>query len=258
MAVYPPSPRERSSALTSLTLATALGCFPSEDLASYTGSPEVSASTGSASPSPQPAGDASLAPSVAGQSETGAGSGEGSGPQDRADLIDPGASDNASSTVDGPLESAFEMDASSPEAPTPDAATLRACDARNGVLGAANDSCYRFFDGPSTWDAAEDACADIGATLVQIEDRDEEAFLEQGMVVDSWIGAASPPGTPANVFVWPDGTVLGPTAHDNWEPGEPDNQPNQLCVAKQALAPAYAWHDQTCSLGKGYICEWSL
>ncbi|KAL9963778.1 hypothetical protein ACROYT_G027318 [Oculina patagonica] len=110
-------------------------------------------------------------------------------------------------------------------------------------------SCYILFTDKKDWNNAKAFCNANGAQLVKIESADENDFVNQEFLPDSyWIGL-----TDAEIegdWKWSDGSIL--TAYTNWMSEEPNNYNNQDCVA---IANDGEWHDAECTKVREYICE---
>ncbi|XP_071126788.1 uncharacterized protein [Mytilus edulis] len=113
-------------------------------------------------------------------------------------------------------------------------------------------SCYLFMDQTRSFARANQACKARGATLVQIDDRFEQAFLSSSLNSKSgmyWTDATNlvSPGTFKNFDN--NKEVL----YTNWAPNRPGNA--RSCVAMQTKTPAGLWIDTSCTVLSGAVCE---
>nr|XP_034960698.1 C-type lectin domain family 4 member G-like isoform X2 [Zootoca vivipara] len=116
-------------------------------------------------------------------------------------------------------------------------------------------SCYSFqVKVAAPWSHAKKSCEDEGASLVIINDADEQRFLGLNLKQKSyWIGLHDI--ETENKFVWADGSTA---TYTKWGVGEPNNQGHgEDCVE---MTPRGWWNDIPCGNDKeGWICEktWS-
>ncbi len=106
---------------------------------------------------------------------------------------------------------------------------------------------YRVVAEAASWTDARDACADDEATLVVIDDADEndDVLTLRG---DVWIGLAD--REDEGRFRWVTGD---PVAFTNWDSGEPNNFFNEDCV--ELRSGNGRWNDEDCGAARSYVCE---
>ncbi|XP_072017046.1 uncharacterized protein [Amphiura filiformis] len=133
-----------------------------------------------------------------------------------------------------------------------------------------NRHCYilRDYDERLIREEAREACLQMDADLVIIEDGAETAFLSSllpnSTTAAYWIGLMSN-ATNRNEFTWLDGTVVRngdgiDVGYTNWQPGEPGFRPNEYCaeITTENYIGGYvrgAWNDAPCNINLAYICE---
>jgi hypothetical protein len=119
----------------------------------------------------------------------------------------------------------------------------------DGVLDAAQSSCYRVATVRATWQVARVDCSEWSGALVKVESTEEDQLLAQLVSEDIWLGASDT--AVADAFVWTDGSPLG---FANWGPGQPDGFPGQDCIQKRSTE-GRQWFDQPCDDPWLYVCE---
>ncbi|XP_070539201.1 perlucin-like protein [Ptychodera flava] len=115
------------------------------------------------------------------------------------------------------------------------------------------ESCYYVYDYPLyTFDDAERVCNGMGASLVIINDADENLFLKAFTRHQRhiWIGVTDV--EVEGVWVWVDGS---PLTYSNWMPGEPNNAGKREHCAHLYSNQHGKWNDYPCSTRFGFICE---
>ncbi len=120
-------------------------------------------------------------------------------------------------------------------------ATATGCD-----LVAAGASAYLVCaTAKATWADASAACEARGASLLAIDDADENAALLALGLADAWIGFtdAAKEGT----FAWSSGAT---SSYTNWAATQPDGSGD--CAVFLADG---TWDDDACSQKRGYVCE---
>ncbi|XP_072016526.1 adhesion G-protein coupled receptor G6-like [Amphiura filiformis] len=133
-----------------------------------------------------------------------------------------------------------------------------------------NGHCYILQDSELVIEEAREACLQMGADLVIIEDAEENAFLSsllpESTLAAYWIGLMAS-ATNGNGFTWLDGTVVRngdgiDVGYTNWQPGEPIYHSADNCaeITTENYGRGYvrgAWNDEPCDIGltHGYICE---
>ena len=119
----------------------------------------------------------------------------------------------------------------------------------DGVLDAAQSSCYLVATVRATWQVARAGCATWGGSLVKVETAAEDQLMAQLVSEDMWLGASDT--ALENVFVWTDGS---PILFGNWGPSQPDRFPGPDCVQKRSTE-GRQWFDQPCDNQWLYVCE---
>ena len=119
----------------------------------------------------------------------------------------------------------------------------------DGVLDAAQASCYLVATVPATWQVARADCTVWGGALVKVESPEEDQLVGQLVTQDLWLGASDTAFE--NAFVWTDGS---PIVFGNWGPAQPDRFPGPDCVQKRSTE-GRQWFDQPCDNNWLYVCE---
>lgn len=165
-----------------------------------------------------------------------------------------------------------------PDDPTPDAgsasdAAVRAADAGPGpdaqpcldgddqVVDEISGHCYFFVNEEVTWDAAVQACGDLGAHLAAITTAEENTLvlgIGPAIVEDVWLGAddRSIEGT----FQW---ITNEPMPFDGFRSGEPNNGGVDSVNGEDCMVMEVdrggTWDDRNCDVDIGqvhpYFCE---
>ncbi|TDH07346.1 hypothetical protein EPR50_G00105060 [Perca flavescens] len=116
------------------------------------------------------------------------------------------------------------------------------------------DSCYIVSTVKTNWTSSREACFAVGADLVVINSRGEQAFvnglLESGQNV--WIGLTD--RLKEGTWMWVDGTPVTTTI---WADDQPNSyNGNQDCgESVQRSSGVGDWNDEGCSAVQGFICE---
>ncbi|XP_072016531.1 uncharacterized protein [Amphiura filiformis] len=130
-----------------------------------------------------------------------------------------------------------------------------------------NQHCYILRDDTMVRQEAREACLQMDADLVVIDDGEENEFvttlLPRFARTAYWIGLGSSTNMP-DEYIWVDGTVArnadeNNIAFTNWQPREPSSS-NENCVliTTEGYWVQYSrggWNDEDCEMGFGYICE---
>uniref|UniRef100_A0AAY5K244 C-type lectin domain-containing protein n=1 Tax=Esox lucius TaxID=8010 RepID=A0AAY5K244_ESOLU len=107
----------------------------------------------------------------------------------------------------------------------------------------------------NTWEYANQDCLNRGATLVIINNQEEQKFLIT-LNINTWIGLSDieTEGT----WRWVDGTPLT-TAY--WGPPQPDNgggthgEEDSAEIVNWYNDPVQKWNDVSCTTKLNWICE---
>ena len=116
-----------------------------------------------------------------------------------------------------------------------------------------DNSCYKVMTGfrytqKLSWKNARAVCLGFGGDLVSIKNEEEIKFLSSEYDF-LWIGLND--RSKEGQYVWSDGSPFNSSVFNNWNDGEPNNQGNEDCVEIKSGK----WNDESCSLGRFYICE---
>jgi hypothetical protein len=132
---------------------------------------------------------------------------------------------------------------------TPPSVPSAAAQCADGVLGAAQSSCYLVATVRATWQVARGDCTTWGGALVKVESTEEDQLMGQLLTEDMWLGASDT--ALENAFVWTDGS---PIVFGNWGPAQPDRFPGPDCIQKRGTE-GRQWFDQPCDNQWLYVCE---
>ncbi|XP_053350770.1 galactose-specific lectin nattectin-like [Clarias gariepinus] len=118
--------------------------------------------------------------------------------------------------------------------------------------------CFKYHAMKMDWLSAEKHCLNLGAHLISIHSEEEYWHAK------SFIHAQDPRGNPTwiglsrseKVFYWSwsDATHITFT---KWNPGEPSNVPNELCVHMNwpsPITPDMDWNDISCNNRYAFVC----
>jgi hypothetical protein len=119
----------------------------------------------------------------------------------------------------------------------------------DGVLDAAQTTCYLVGAVPTNWQAARASCEQWQGALVKIDSPAEDKLVGELVTLGTWLGASDT--LTENVFVWTDGS---PITFGNWGPAQPDAFPGPDCIEKRTTVGG-AWYDQPCFNERLYVCE---
>ena len=115
------------------------------------------------------------------------------------------------------------------------------------------NSSYKLFDEPKTWDEAKEYCESIGGHLVTITSKEEQAFLIDTFFSNSnkyyWIGGLR---NDNNLWEWVTGES---TSYTCWNIGEPNNQGGVEDRININYSSSKGWNDATKNDKIGFICE---
>uniref|UniRef100_A0A671UWK1 C-type lectin domain-containing protein n=1 Tax=Sparus aurata TaxID=8175 RepID=A0A671UWK1_SPAAU len=114
--------------------------------------------------------------------------------------------------------------------------------------------CYFVSTWKKNWTLSRQECIDMGADLVVIDSRDEQAFVK-GMLKsgqNAWIGLTD--SLTEGTWMWVDGT---PVTTTYWQPGQPNSfNGNQDCgEILHRSAGVGEWNDDGCFAEQYWICE---
>ncbi|XP_077993991.1 macrophage mannose receptor 1-like [Glandiceps talaboti] len=127
-----------------------------------------------------------------------------------------------------------------------------ACDEGN-MWEAVNDKCLKYYSSAKSWQEAEAFCAQVGGTLVMIEDAVEQDYVT-GRSGDGhvWIGL-SDINNEVGDYRWTNNRQA--LSYNNWKSGEPDNSHvSGNCVEVRSNNNGQ-WSTQTCSSENAFICS---
>ncbi len=140
-------------------------------------------------------------------------------------------------------------------------ADARPCAGGNLAEAGPNNTCFVFFNTPSTWAAAKAACIAFNSHLAILDSAAADLVAESMLTVDAFIGAtdAAVEGT----FLWVDSS---PLTYTNWHTGEPNNGNGNYqedCVVVAGARVGKQWDDRPCGPEPGttagmypYLCEY--
>ncbi|XP_078318954.1 uncharacterized protein LOC111119491 [Crassostrea virginica] len=114
-----------------------------------------------------------------------------------------------------------------------------------------NGKCYQLFAMKASWWDALAYCQAHSATLVNIQNSNENSFIH-GLLhagEDTWIGGFD--GPEEGEWEWVGGDF--PWNYTNWQLGEPNNRNNADC--NSMFASSGQWHDNICHKQLQFVCE---
>ena len=161
---------------------------------------------------------------------------------------DSGTSDGP--VIDGPVD-----------APPVVGVDARACAGGDARATDPSGTCFVYFTGPMTWNAAQAACVAFGAQLAIIKSAQTNQVVTSLLGdADAFIGATD--RVTEGSFVWLDGTSLA--GYANWRAGEPNNANGSFeedCAIIEGELGG-TWDDRPCEpppTGAGayaYVCQY--
>jgi hypothetical protein len=108
---------------------------------------------------------------------------------------------------------------------------------------------YVFSTVTKNWVDAQRSCAEMGMSLMTINDSVEDQWLRAQQPSGSvWIGYND--RITEGVWGWADGSA---SAYKNWVPGEPNNVNNEDCATTHGSQ--FGWNDVPCTAGYRFVCE---
>ena len=116
-------------------------------------------------------------------------------------------------------------------------------------------SCYKFFSGRTSWNAAKSACEALGAKLVVLNSQAENQAVGEKITrgQGTYIGLYRNPRDKSR-WLWVDQSRL---TYNHWDSGEPnDVGGSEDCVHMRSNSRRYKWNDLPCNIAyAGYVCE---
>ncbi|KAL4219629.1 hypothetical protein ACF0H5_022201 [Mactra antiquata] len=117
------------------------------------------------------------------------------------------------------------------------------------------DECYHFSYDQKSWSDAVEMCLLLGGGLVEIDDEDEQTFLQKKTADIGrmyWIGLNDIDNEGQWTWNYTD-SALNETSYTNWRPKNPDNFTSlDDCTL---MFPSGQWVDIVCTFVSYYICE---
>lgn len=116
------------------------------------------------------------------------------------------------------------------------------------------DSCYLLRQVDASKGMADDICNGQDATLVSIENPEENEFLsewlQQSGISGVWLSATF------SDFIWniSDSKQI-PFTFTDWDTAQPDNMGKENCVELRHRNGTVKWNDRRCEVLRSYICE---
>ena len=112
--------------------------------------------------------------------------------------------------------------------------------------------CYKLYEDPLTWDAADRKCKEEGARLTSIHDEEENEFIST-MGITVWIGGNDK--NQEGIWSWSNGSVWNFT---NWGKSEPNSGGNidkdEDCLQLHGNSEG-KWNDADCTDAQGFVCQ---
>lgn len=218
--------RRLGAALVSCACAAA-ACLPVADLSSYSeGAPAVvDATNGGASPGARAAERDS--------------DGDAAAPRESGESVAP-LGEVPLSAPRGPAGSLSDAGVSSAEVP---------CDSA-GEIASLTGACYLLSGEVATWGEAGERCRLWGGALASPDSPEEDAFVAEQVVADTWIGLND--RAVEGVWVW---DANGEEADwDRWAAAQPDDfGGNEDCV--EWRVDGGGWNDRPCDDLRAFLCE---
>jgi hypothetical protein len=146
-------------------------------------------------------------------------------------------------------------------------ATAPCVEGDDRIQDEATGTCYMYFQAVMTWDAAESACAALGAHLVYSNSLAENALFSAIApatlgLQDIWVGGTDVPTE--GTWHWIDGTTYyaggAPIVFAHWRTTEPNNSGgNENCMIiegdNNVAGEGCLWDDRACTLAYPHLCE---
>ncbi|XP_065841247.1 uncharacterized protein [Oscarella lobularis] len=112
-------------------------------------------------------------------------------------------------------------------------------------------SCYKYFLSPKSWQDARAQCQADGGDLVSIANQEEYTFVQSLYSSGfTWLGY-NDIGHEGR-FVWSDGS---PYTFQKWSSIQPDNFGNEDCAHTHGGEPSSTWNDLPCTHQTAFVCE---
>ncbi|XP_062849618.1 galactose-specific lectin nattectin-like [Trichomycterus rosablanca] len=115
--------------------------------------------------------------------------------------------------------------------------------------------CFRIFEQPATWAAAEQNCVNTGGHLASVHSNEEHSFI-QGLVLSTTksntqtlLGASD--AAQEGVWVWTDGSAFD---YSQWGSGEPNNFQMENCLTMNYFPGTQNWNNVPCSFSYASAC----
>ncbi|XP_052000729.1 ladderlectin-like [Xyrauchen texanus] len=116
--------------------------------------------------------------------------------------------------------------------------------------------CFRFFNTPLTWTAAEKTCLTYGNNLASVHNHKEYIFIQSIIRQQThssprtWIGGHDT--LSKNFWVWTNGKQMD---FQIWAPGEPNNLRGREHCIEMNFRDTSNWNDLNCSEKRPFVCS---
>ncbi|XP_063423131.1 brevican core protein-like [Mytilus trossulus] len=117
------------------------------------------------------------------------------------------------------------------------------------------DCCYLIVYEKTTWENAENECRKEYGSLVSIENKEENSWLQSLITDDAWIGLKDPSMIGSWVWSYDNSKIT----FENWGPLQPNGDGYCACFCTNTCSwNEHYWNDRPCDYPTGYICKKSI
>ncbi|TKR83294.1 hypothetical protein L596_016914 [Steinernema carpocapsae] len=111
-----------------------------------------------------------------------------------------------------------------------------------------SQKCFHVVSLNTTFQKAQSVCANFGANLASIHNKYDNAFVEENVSGDFWLGASDKNDN--DVWRWADGSKLD---YSNWAASQPSHNAEDDCLLVDKMSGL--WTAKPCSRMAFFVCE---